>query len=71
MTSCFKKKAEVKLELLAIIDALLMVEKSIRWGICYEIHWYAKANNKYIKDYDRKKNHQIWNIGIKIIHMVG
>ena len=38
MTSCFKKKAEVKLELLAIIDVLLMVEKSIRGGICYEIH---------------------------------
>ena len=26
-----------------------MVEKGIRGGICYAIHLYAKANNKYIK----------------------
>ena len=29
---------------------LLMVEKGIRGGICYAIHWYAKANNKYMKN---------------------
>ena len=29
---------------------LLMVEKGIRGGICHSIYWYAKANNKYIKD---------------------
>ena len=27
---------------------LLMVEKGIRGGICYAIHRYAKANNKYM-----------------------
>ena len=26
---------------------LLMVEKGIRAGICFAIHKYAKANNKY------------------------
>ena len=32
------EKTEVKLELLADIDMLWMVEKGIRGGICYEIH---------------------------------
>ena len=31
---------------------LLMVEKGIRNGICHAIHRYAKANNKYMKNYD-------------------
>ena len=34
---------------------LLMVEKGIRGEICHEIHQYAKANNKYVKDYDKNK----------------
>ena len=46
------KKTEVKLELLTDIDMLLMVEKGISGGICNTIHRYAKANNKYMKDYD-------------------
>ena len=37
------------------IDMLLMVEKWIRGGICNTIHRYAKANNKYMKDYDKNK----------------
>ena len=49
------KKTEVKLELLTDIDTLLMVEKEIRGGICHAIHRYAKANNKYMKDYDKNK----------------
>ena len=43
------KKTKVKLELLKLlidIDMLLMVEKSIRGEIHYEIHRYAKTNNK-------------------------
>ena len=49
------KKTEVKLELLADIDMLLMAQKCIRGGICYAIHRYAKAINKYMKDYDQNK----------------
>ena len=52
--ACFKK-ADVKLELLTNVDMLLMVEKGIRGGICHGIHRYAKANNKYIKNYDKNK----------------
>ena len=32
---------------------LLMVEKGTRGGICHAIHRYAKANNKYMKNYDK------------------
>ena len=32
---------------------LLMSDKGIRSGICDAIHQYAKANNKYMKDYDK------------------
>ena len=49
------KKTEVKLELLTDVDMLLMVEKGIRSRICRAIHRYAKANNKYMKNYDKKK----------------
>ena len=34
---------------------LLMVEKDITGGICHSIFRYAKANNKYMKDYDKNK----------------
>ena len=49
------RKPKVKLELLTDIDMLLMVKKEIRRGICHTIHRYAKANNNYMKDYDKNK----------------
>ena len=34
---------------------LLIVEKSIKGGMCHGIHQYAKANIKYMQDYDKNK----------------
>ena len=49
------EKTEVKLELLTNIDMLLMIQKGIRGRICQTINWYARANNKYRKGYDKNK----------------
>ena len=32
---------------------LLIVEEGIRGGLCHSIHRYAKANNKYMNNYDK------------------
>ena len=35
---------------------LLMVEEGIRGGICHSVHRYAKANNKYMKNYNNNED---------------
>ena len=54
MASVFKK-TNIKLELLTDYDMVLMVEEGIRGGICHSIHRHAKANNKYMKNYDKNE----------------
>ena len=49
------KKTNIKLELLTDYDILLMVEEGIRSGIRHSIHRHERANNKYMKNYDKNK----------------
>ena len=44
---------------------LFIVEDGIRGGICHAIHQYVKTKNKYMKDYDEKKESsyfQYWGV---------
>ena len=49
------KMTGVNLELLSDVDKLLMIEKGIRGGISIISNRYGKANNKYMKDFNKKE----------------
>ena len=49
------KMTGIKLEKISDIDKYLFIEKGLRGGISYIAKRYAKANNKYTKNYDPKK----------------
>ena len=49
------KITNIKLEKISDIDKYLFIEKRLRGGISYIAKRYAKANNKYLNDYDPKK----------------
>ena len=50
------KRTKVKWDLFNDIDMLLTIEKGVRGRICHTIYRYAKANNKYMKDYNKIKD---------------
>ena len=49
------KMTKVELELLKDVDQVLMIEKGIRGGNSNVFKRFAKANNKYMKDFDAEK----------------
>ena len=49
------KMTGIKLEKISDIDKYLFIEKGLRGGISYIAKRHAKANNKYMNDYDPKK----------------
>lgn len=49
------KITEIKLQTIKYYDMYLFVEKGIRGGIVNAVKRYSKVNNKYLKNYDSKK----------------
>ena len=47
------KKTGIKLELITDYGIILIIEEGSRGGICQATHSYAKANNKYMKNYNK------------------
>ena len=51
---CYAKDG-IKLEKISNIDQYLFIEKGTRGGISYIAKRYAKANNKYLNDYNSEE----------------
>ena len=55
------KMTGVKLEKISYIDKYLFIQKELRGGISYIAKRYAKANNKYMNDYDPKSSQHLYH----------
>ena len=53
------KMTGINLELITDIDQQLFIEKGMHGGISIITHRYAKANNRYMKDYKHAK--KVWD----------
>ena len=49
------KNLSIKVNFKSTTQATSMKEKDIRDGTSNAIYWYAKANDKYMKDYHKEK----------------
>ena len=49
------KMTKIKLELITDVDMYLFIEKGLCGGISYIANRYGKANNKYMKDYNKNE----------------
>ena len=56
------KNTKVNLDWLTDLNMLLMLEKGIRERICHSIYRFAKANNTYMTDYNKRKGIVIFSI---------
>ena len=54
MAACFYNE-QSKITFLTDVDLLFMVKKGIKGGIFHSVYRYAKANNKNMKDSDKKR----------------
>ena len=64
------KMTNIKLAKISDIDKYLFIEKEVRGGVSYIAKGYAKANNKYINEYDPKKSSTFISYLTWIIYMV-
>ena len=52
---CYVKNEWYRITKISDIDKYLFIEKGLKGGISYIAKRYAKANNKYMNDYDPEK----------------
>ena len=63
------KMTGIELEKISDIDQYLFIEKGLRGGISYIVKRYAKAYNKYIKNYDpTKRSIYIWHFDMNNLY---
>ena len=68
---CYLKNDCIELEKISDIDKYLFTEKGLRGGISYIAKRCAKANNKYLNDYDPKIHQHLYHTLTLIIYLVG